>query len=120
MPTFNQLSDYYAKYIRNKLVESIFEMINYSTKSKDRQIKLAIVLMATLKEINKNLNQYNLSDVEKNNIINKISNNLGLANTNLLFMFKEASNNNFPEFANYLNNFFEELELSRFFDNWTF
>ncbi len=111
MPTFKQLSDYYARYIRNKLIENIFKMINYSTKPKDRHIKLAVILIAILQEINKSLNQYNLSDLKKNSIINEISDNLGLKHTSLLLMLKEASNDNFAGLANYLENFFEELEL---------
>lgn len=110
MPTFKQLSDYYAKYIRNKLIENIFKMINYSTKSKDRRVELIFTLIAILKEINESLNQYNLSEGEKKVIINETAVYLGLERTNLLLMLQEASRDNFSGLTNCCENFFEEFK----------
>ena len=111
MPTFKQLSDYYANYIRTTLTDSILKMINCTTRSEERRTKLVAALIVAFKEINKNLNQYCLSDSEKDIILSETAVRLGLQRINLFLMLEEASKNDFGGLMQYWDLFFEEFRL---------
>lgn len=117
MATFRDIADDYSSKIRSAISEtSSTKTAGYITESEMQRNKQNNVV-AVLKSINADLKGYTvdgkpISDAQKAQIIRLAAEVLGLKiPENLVYMVKEASNDNFVALANYWAAFFAEIKL---------